>query len=104
MKTDLNPLATFAPDLFRGRTALVTGGGRGIGRAVALAFARFGANVVIASRKPENLTPTAAEVSALGAPCLAVPTNIREVDQVDALLQQAVERFGAIDFLINNAG
>jgi NAD(P)-dependent dehydrogenase (short-subunit alcohol dehydrogenase family) len=104
MKTDSNPLSVFAPDLFRGRTALVTGGGRGIGRGIALAFARFGANVVIASRKPENLTPTAAEVTALGAPCLAVPTNIREVDQVEALVQQALERFGAIDFLVNNAG
>jgi NAD(P)-dependent dehydrogenase (short-subunit alcohol dehydrogenase family) len=100
----LNPLSVFAPDLFRGRTALVTGGGRGIGRAIALAFARFGANVAIASRKPENLTPTQAELTALGAQCLAVPTNIRETDQVEALVQQTIERFGAIDFLINNAG
>ena len=104
MKPDPNPLGVFAPGLFRDRTALVTGGGRGIGRAIALAFARLGANVVIASRKPENLTPTAAEITALGAQCLAVPTNIRETDQVDALVQQTLARFGAIDFLINNAG
>ena len=104
MKPDSNPLGVFAPGLFRDRTALVTGGGRGIGRAIALAFARLGANVVIASRKPENLTPTAAEITALGAQCLAVPTNIRETDQVDALVQQTLARFGAIDFLINNAG
>lgn len=104
MTTESNPLSVFAPDLFRGRTALVTGGGRGIGRAIALAFARLGANVVIASRKPENLTPTQAELTALGAQCLAVPTNIRETDQVEALVQQTIERFGAIDFLINNAG
>jgi NAD(P)-dependent dehydrogenase (short-subunit alcohol dehydrogenase family) len=104
MQTESNPLSVFAPDLFRGRTALVTGGGRGIGRAIALAFARLGANVVIASRKPENLAPTAAEITAIGTPCLAVPTNIREIDQVEALVQQAIERFGAIDFLINNAG
>ena len=104
MTTDSTPLGVFAPELFRGRTALVTGGGRGIGRAIALAFARSGANVVIASRKPENLTPTAAEIAALGAQCLAVPTNIRETDQVDALVQQAIARFGAIDCLINNAG
>src|SRR5262249_12392480 len=58
----------------------------------------------IASRKPENLDPTAAEIAALGAPCLAVPTNIRETDQVDALVQQTLERFGAIDCLVNNAG
>ena len=104
MTTDSNPLSVFASGLFRGRTALVTGGGRGIGRAIALAFARLGANVVIASRKPENLTPTQAELTALGAQCLAVPTNIRETDQVEALVQQTTERFGAIDFLINNAG
>jgi NAD(P)-dependent dehydrogenase (short-subunit alcohol dehydrogenase family) len=104
MAMDANPLAVFAPDLFATRTALVTGGGRGIGRAIALAFARLGANVVIASRKPENLTPTAAEITALGARCLAVPTNIRETDQVEALVQQTIERFGAVDFLINNAG
>jgi NAD(P)-dependent dehydrogenase (short-subunit alcohol dehydrogenase family) len=97
-------LATFAPGLFAGRTALVTGGGRGIGRAIALGFARLGANLVIASRHPENLTPAAAEIEALGRPCLAVPMNIRETEQVDALLQKALERFGAIDFLINNAG
>ena len=104
MKPDFDPLATFAPDLFRGKTALVTGGGRGIGRAIALAFARFGANVVIASRKPENLEPTAKEITALGVDCLAVPMSIRETDQVDALVQQTLQRFGAIDCLVNNAG
>jgi len=97
-------LAAFAPDLFAGQTALVTGGGRGIGRQIALAFARLGANVVIASRKRENLEPTAAEIEQLGRPCLAVETNIRETDQVDALVQRALERFGAIDVLVNNAG
>lgn len=104
MPTQVDPLGTFAPGLFRGKTALVTGGGRGIGRAIALAFARFGANIVIASRKPENLNPTAQEVRALSVECLAIPTNIRETEQVDALVQQTLARFGAIDCLINNAG
>ena len=104
MKAHSDPLAVFAPHLFRGKTALVTGGGRGIGRAIALAFAKFGANVVIASRKPENLDPTAEEIAKLGAPCLSVPMNIRETDQVDALIAQTLERFGAIDCLVNNAG
>jgi peroxisomal trans-2-enoyl-CoA reductase len=104
MKADAAPLAVFAPDLFRGKTALVTGGGRGIGRAIALAFARFGANVVIASRKPENLDPTAEEITTLGAQCLSVPMNIRETDQVDTLIARTLERFGAIDCLVNNAG
>lgn len=98
------PLATFAPGLFAGKTALVTGGGRGIGRSISQAFARFGANVVIASRKQENLEPTAREIEALGVDCLAVPTNIREPEQVDALVAAATERFGEIDCLVNNAG
>lgn len=99
-----DPVGVFAPDLFRGRTALITGGGRGIGKAIALAFARLGANIVIASRNRENLDPSAEEIAALGVPCLAVPLNIRAVDQVEALVQQSIERFGAIDFCINNAG
>ena len=99
-----DPLAVFAPALFRGKTALVTGGGRGIGKAIAMAFARCGANVIIASRKLENLTPTKAEIEATGAACLAVPTNIRETEQVDALVRKSVERFGAVDCLVNNAG
>lgn len=102
--SDPNPLSIFAPDLFRGQTALVTGGGRGIGRQVALAFARLGANVVIASRNRENIDPTAIEIEKLGVECLAVPMNIREVDQVEALVQQTADRFGAIDILVNNAG
>lgn len=98
------PLSTFAPDLFRGRVALVTGGGRGIGREIALAFARLGADLVIASRNPDNLAPTAADIEALGRRCLAQPVNIRDVGQVDALVAAAIDRFGQIDFLVNNAG
>lgn len=98
------PLGTFAPDLFKQKVALVTGGGRGIGREIALAFAKLGANVIIASRNPENLTPTQREIESLGAQCLAVPLNIREVDEVDELMSQSLDRFGHIDFLVNNAG
>lgn len=99
-----HPLSVFAAGLFAGKTALVTGGGRGIGRQIALAFARLGANVVIASRKRENLDPAAADIERLGGACLALETNIRETDQVDALVARSLERFGAIDFLVNNAG
>lgn len=94
----------FAPNLFRGQTALVTGGGRGIGRAIALGFAKYGANLVIAGRNAERLAEAQKEIESLGVSCLAVPTNIREVDQVERLVAAARERFGAIDFLINNAG
>lgn len=99
-----DPLSIFAPDLFRGTAALVTGGGRGIGRAIALGFARLGADVVIASRREENLAPTAKEIEAFGRQCLAVPMSIRETEQVDALVEAAYRRFGKIDFLVNNAG
>ncbi|MFQ5667929.1 MAG: SDR family oxidoreductase [Candidatus Binatia bacterium] len=104
MQSKRDPLATFSPELFRGTTALVTGGGRGIGKQTALAFARLGANVVIASRKPENLNPTAEEITATGVGCLAVPTDIRNVEQVDALVRKTLERFGGVEFLVNNAG
>jgi len=104
MQAPADPIATFAPDLFRGKTALVTGGGRGIGRRAALGFARLGANLIIASRSAENLEPTSHEIEALGGECLAMPTNIRELEQVEALVAASVERFGRIDCLINNAG
>jgi len=97
-------LACFAPGLFAGKTVVVSGGGRGIGKQTALAFARLGANLVIASRKVENLEPTRAEIEALGVACLALPTDIRKVEQVDALLAATLQRFGAVDCLINNAG
>lgn len=97
-------LDTFAADLFRGRVALVTGGGRGIGRAIALGFAAHGADVVIAARQREYLEATAAEIEAAGRRCLAVPTNIRDPAAVDALLTAALEQFGGVDFLVNNAG
>ncbi len=99
-----SPLDTFAPGLFKGKTALITGGGRGIGQAIAEAFAQLGANVVIASRREENLLPAAAKIRAQGAGCLAVPMNIRNTGEVENLLQRSLDTFGQIDFLINNAG
>ena len=59
---------------------------------------------MIASRKQENLAPTAEEIEALGVACLSVPASIRDLAQVDALVETASERFGDIDFLVNNAG
>lgn len=100
----MNPESIFASGLFDGHTVLVTGGGRGIGREIALAFARLGANLVIASRKAENLTPTQQAIEALGRQCLAVPMSIREPAQVEELVAKATRDFGSIDCLINNAG
>jgi peroxisomal trans-2-enoyl-CoA reductase len=98
------PDGIFAPGLFAGRTALVTGGGRGIGKAIALGFARLGADVVIASNEPQEMAETAREIEATGAACLQVDMNIREIASVERLRDEAIARFGAVDFVINNAG
>ena len=97
-------MTVLAADANAGKVALVTGGGTGIGRATALELARTGARVVICGRRPEPLESVRAEVEALGAQCLAVPTDVREADQVDVLLDTALDRFGRIDVLVNNAG
>jgi citronellol/citronellal dehydrogenase len=97
-------MTVLTPDANAGRVALVTGGGTGIGRATALELARTGARLVICGRRPEPLEAAKAEVDALGRECLAVPTDVREPEQVDALLDAALGRFGGIDVLVNNAG
>ena len=93
-----SPLTTEAN---AGKVALVTGGGTGIGRAVTRELARTGAQVVICGRREE---PLAAVQEELGDACLAVPTDVREPEQVERLVDQALERFGRIDVLVNNAG
>ena len=90
-----------APDANAGKVALVTGGGTGIGRATAMELARTGAKIVVCGRRAEPLEAVRAE---LGEDCLAVPTDVREPEQVVALVDQALERFGRIDVLVNNAG
>jgi len=90
-----------APDANTGKVALVTGGGTGIGRATALELARTGAKVAICGRRPEPLEAVQAE---LGDDCLAVPTDVREPEEVASLVDQTLQRFGRIDVLVNNAG
>jgi citronellol/citronellal dehydrogenase len=94
----------------RGRTLFITGASRGIGKAIGLRAARDGANVVIAAKSnvpnpklPGTIHTAAAEIEAAGGKALAVPCDIREEDQVKRAVAQAVERFGGIDVLVNNA-
>jgi NAD(P)-dependent dehydrogenase (short-subunit alcohol dehydrogenase family) len=97
-------IAVFAPGAFRDRVAVVTGGGTGLGREVACAFAHYGADVVVAGRTSERLESVRSEIESMGRRCLAIPTNIRELAQVDSLRDLALEEFGKVDFVINNAG
>ncbi|MEE2830355.1 MAG: SDR family oxidoreductase [Myxococcota bacterium] len=94
----------FRPDLFAEKTAIVTGGGSGIGKAIATELGRLGCRVVIAARKQERLDATAAELVDQGIEAVPLLCNIREEEQVAALMKETLERFGSIDYLVNNAG
>jgi NAD(P)-dependent dehydrogenase (short-subunit alcohol dehydrogenase family) len=86
-----------------GRVAIVTGGTRGIGRAVAEGFVAAGAKVVVASRKADACAETEAHLAAMGGDVLGIPTHMGELDALQALVDRTVERFGAIDVIVNNA-
>jgi len=87
-----------------GQVAIVTGGGTGIGRATALVLARYGADVVIAGRRPGPLEETAAAVEALGRRAIAAPSDVTEPRQCKRLVDVAVDTLGRVDVLVNNAG
>ncbi|MBO0745889.1 MAG: SDR family NAD(P)-dependent oxidoreductase, partial [Candidatus Dormibacteraeota bacterium] len=84
--------------------AVITGGGTGVGRAVALALREDGWSVVLAGRREDPLRATAGALEAAGGTALAVPTDVSDPAQVDHLFDAAVERFGRVDLLFNNAG
>lgn len=86
------------------KCALITGASRGIGRAIAIRFARAGANLVIAARNFQELLELASEIEAMGRSCLVIQTDLRYPDQITNLVEQALARFGRIDILVNNAG
>lgn len=87
----------------REQVAIVTGGGRGIGRAIALGLAEAKASVVIAGRTAEQLDAVAEEIAALGGQALPVVTDLTIGDQIDRLVAETVKKFGRIDILVNNA-
>lgn len=89
---------------YEGKKALVTGGGRGIGRAIALAFARQGADVALAARSRDQLESVAGEVRALGREAYVLPTDMLDVAAAQAMVARAAEAMGALHVLVNNAG
>ncbi|MBI4286669.1 MAG: 3-oxoacyl-ACP reductase FabG [Chloroflexi bacterium] len=87
-----------------GKIAIVTGGGRGIGKAIALGFVQCGADVVVCSRTPAELEEVAGEVRRLGRRSLAVKADITSRADIENLARETVSEFGRIDILVNNAG
>ena len=87
-----------------GKVAIVTGGASGIGRAIALALAESGANVVIADRALDGAEEMAREIESAGGKAIATKTDVTDSKEVEQMVQRTIEKFGKIDILINNAG
>jgi NAD(P)-dependent dehydrogenase (short-subunit alcohol dehydrogenase family) len=87
-----------------GKVAIVTGAGRGIGRAIALALAEGGADVAVVARTREQITEAAEEIRKLGRKALAIPTDVSKPDQIKKAVEETLSKFGKIDILCSNAG
>ena len=96
-------LPALAPGLLAGRTAWITGGGTGLGRAMALRFAELGASLVLTGRRPEPLQATAEAVAVRGGRATIAPADVRDPAQVGEALAAGLRAFGALDILVNNA-
>lgn len=94
----------FRADLLTGQAAIVTGGGTGLGRAIALALAATGAKVAVTSRKMENLAAVAEEITRSGGVAVAIQCDVRDPAAVEAMVAEAERRLGPVGILINNAG
>ncbi len=95
--------SVFREGILQGKAALVTGGGTGIGRAIALALAEAGADVAIASRDPEHLTATRAEIETLGRRAHSCACDVRDSGAVERMLKESDAALGGLDVLVNNA-
>jgi NAD(P)-dependent dehydrogenase (short-subunit alcohol dehydrogenase family) len=93
----------FAPDLLKGQVAVVTGGGTGIGLAIARRLGTLGAQIAIASRQSENLEHGCHSLRESGIDALAVQLDVRKPEQVDEMVLRTVKHFGSLDILVNNA-
>lgn len=93
---------SYQPDL-SGKVAIVTGGGKGIGKAISLGLARSGAKVVIAARSQPEIEATSAEIRSTGGDALARQTDLTQAGQIESLIQATVDTFGTVDILVNNA-
>jgi citronellol/citronellal dehydrogenase len=102
-QTDHLP-SPFRTDLLRDQVAIVTGGGTGIGRAIALELSHCGARVAICGRRADPLKQVSAEITSRGGSCLDMTCDIREPAQIAAFVEAVRARFGRIDILVNNAG
>src|SRR3989442_11688695 len=87
-----------------GKTAIVTGGGTGIGKSIAIEFARAGADVALCSRKLEHLEPVAKEITNLGRRTFAMAVDVRQEDQVKGIVERAASEGGRLDIMENNPG
>ena len=87
-----------------GKVAIVTGGGTGLGKAMVVALAKAGADVVVAARRPGPIEESAAQARRIGRRAVAVPTDVTDSTQVDRLVRRSIDELGKVDVLLNNAG
>ena len=88
----------------KGKTAIVTGGGKGIGKAIALKLASFGANVVVNIASSTDADETVKQIEAFGAQALVYRCDVRNLEDVNEMVKKTIEKFGSVDILVNNAG
>tara|TARA_B000000460_G_scaffold166649_1_gene118371 strand:+ start:481 stop:1332 length:852 start_codon:yes stop_codon:yes gene_type:complete len=93
----------FEKDILKNKVVLITGGGTGLGKSMAMRFAELGANLVIASRRKEVISEAASQMKEIGAEVLGLQCDVRDTDQVNSMVSDTLNQFDKIDILINNA-